>query len=568
VLSSRSRMLLSRAKALLGPLVALATVTVLAFIDHYIASVPNPGAIFFLAVVLATYINGTVSGLVAAAITFAYSFIHFSQSGQLLQITGEDWARICVLGGALPAIVAMVGLLKANADKALREEKCARAMVEEKNSELTTLRAALDEVDYGVVLLDHETRAQFINRKFRRIWNLSDEAAESKPPFVALVHHGRDTDAYAVRKRELDAYLAERIRFVRAGDPTPMDIKLTNHETLRMKCAVLPNGGRMLSYVDITDLTDRAEQLEGYRLLAENAGDVVILLGLDGERRYVSPAMERVLGWTPQELLGRHPYELMDDTGRAEVKRLIGAMSRGLDSASVVAQGRHKDGRRIWLEASLRLVRDGETRAPLEIVVVLRDISKRKSAEAALQAANEKLRELATTDALTGLANRRSFDIALERECRRAERAGQPISLILIDIDRFKTYNDMYGHQQGDECLRRVAQAIMQSFHRPGDLAARYGGEEFAIILPGADEAGAVLVAERLRLAVYALGTEHTGGDTGVVTISLGVASEAARKIDQAALVLNTDRALYEAKRTGRNKTVGSQQTRERNRVA
>jgi diguanylate cyclase (GGDEF)-like protein/PAS domain S-box-containing protein len=557
-----------RRHILLGPLVTSATVMVLAVVDFYVAPVPNPGAIFFLAVVFATYIGGTIPGLASAVIALGYSLVHFSDSGYFLQIAAVDWTRILVLVCALPAIVAMVGLLKSSAERALQREQKTRAIIEDKHHELVALRAALDEVDYGVVLLDQETRAQFINRAFRRIWNLPSKVADAKPPFVALMHHGRANSAYAVPKQEMEAYVAERIRHVRSGNPDPVDIKLSNRDTLRVKCTALPNGGRMLSYVDITDLAQRAERLDGYRLMAENASDIVVLLDLDGTRRYVSPAVERVLGWTAQELLGSRPYQLMDPIGHAELKRLISAMGRGLDSASIVAQGRHKDGRYIWLEANLRLVCDHKTGAPFEIVVVLRDISQRKAAEEALQAANEQLRELATTDALTGLTNRRSFDIALERECRRAERAGQPISLAMIDVDRFKNYNDLYGHQQGDECLKKVAHAILQAFHRPGDLAARYGGEEFAIILPGTEERGAMRVAERLRTAVYSLGLEHRGSDAGIVTISLGVACETARDTNQAALVGKADRALYQAKKAGRNRAVGSSHVGEQNKVA
>jgi diguanylate cyclase (GGDEF)-like protein len=258
-----------------------------------------------------------------------------------------------------------------------------------------------------------------------------------------------------------------------------------------------------------------------------------------------------------------HPADLMDASGVLEFEKFTAAVRSGQDNATVIAQARHKDGSLIWIEATLRLVRDPQTNAPIEIVAVLRDISKRKAVEAALHEANEKLRALSVTDSLTGLSNRRSFDTALDRECRRAERARQSISVIMIDIDRFKIYNDTYGHQAGDRCLQRVARAMSEAFHRPGDLAARYGGEEFAIILPEADELGAVYVAERLRSSVHALAIEHSGNDCGVVTISLGVACvEAGENIDQAALVRRADQALYQAKRTGRNKVCCSSEMR------
>jgi len=305
-----------------------------------------------------------------------------------------------------------------------------------------------------------------------------------------------------------------------------------------------------------------------YRLLAENAGDVVMRLSLDGVRRYVSPAVVQVLGWTPKELLGVRPFDLQQSDHRINLEQVIGDLSRGLDRAILVTQTRRKDGNYVWIETTFKLIRDIETNAPSEIVAILRDISQRKVAEMELETANGKLRELAATDSLTGLANRRSFDIALERECRRAERAGQSISLLVIDIDKFKAYNDCYGHQQGDNCLRQVAQAIWRAFRRPGDLAARYGGEEFAVILPETDELGAKHVAEQLRCDILALGLEYQGSDVAVVTISAGVAS-AASNVEGAALVREADQALYEAKETGRNKVVcASEAKKHLNRVA
>ena len=118
--------------------------------------------------------------------------------------------------------------------------------------ELVTLRAALNEVPFGVVLLDHELRAQFINRAFRRMWRLPDGKADSKPAFVALMYHGRDTRAYDVPADQVDAYVAERVAYVKSGNPAPVDICLTSGEMIRLQCAMLPAGGRMLSYTYVT----------------------------------------------------------------------------------------------------------------------------------------------------------------------------------------------------------------------------------------------------------------------------------------------------------------------------
>jgi diguanylate cyclase (GGDEF)-like protein len=161
----------------------------------------------------------------------------------------------------------------------------------------------------------------------------------------------------------------------------------------------------------------------------------------------------------------------------------------------------------------------------------------------------------AAHDGLTGLFNRRSFDIKLEEEFRRARRQSAMLGLVMIDVDNFKAYNDRYGHPAGDACLRSVSAAIEGEIKRPADGVARYGGEEFAVLLPNTDEAGAFEVAERIRLAVKRLGLEHTDSRDKCVTISAGVASLAAGApaSTSGALVQLADRALYAAKQGGRD---------------
>jgi diguanylate cyclase (GGDEF)-like protein len=159
-------------------------------------------------------------------------------------------------------------------------------------------------------------------------------------------------------------------------------------------------------------------------------------------------------------------------------------------------------------------------------------------------------------DGLTGLANRRRFDEVLDQECRRARREGAPLALIMTDVDFFKKYNDNYGHQGGDECLRRVASVLAESARRPADLAARYGGEEFAVVLPHTTEQGAATVAEALRAGVAGLNILHAGSVAAPhVTLSLGVAvaEPESASMNPATLIEQADAALYEAKGAGRN---------------
>lgn len=179
--------------------------------------------------------------------------------------------------------------------------------------------------------------------------------------------------------------------------------------------------------------------------------------------------------------------------------------------------------------------------------------------------ATVQLREMALHDGLTGLGNRRQFDSALEDEFRRAARDASPLALLMIDVDHFKLFNDTYGHQAGDDCLRAVAAAIDGAAKRPADLAVRYGGEEFAVLLPGTDESGGLAVAEAVHRNVARLGIPHAGSPQGAVTASVGVAAalvaDGSSRPDK--LVRAADRALYEAKASGRNATRLASQLRD-----
>jgi diguanylate cyclase (GGDEF)-like protein len=173
-----------------------------------------------------------------------------------------------------------------------------------------------------------------------------------------------------------------------------------------------------------------------------------------------------------------------------------------------------------------------------------------------LDEANRELTRLSAIDGLTGIPNRRQFDEALQREWRRGMRGRLPLSLVLVDVDFFKQFNDTYGHQAGDDCLIAVARQLGSQLKRPADVVARYGGEEFAAVLPETGREGALLVAESMRAAVKALGIPHASSTaSNMVTISIGVATLAPQLPDGApGMLAAADRALYEAKRQGRNR--------------
>ena len=177
-----------------------------------------------------------------------------------------------------------------------------------------------------------------------------------------------------------------------------------------------------------------------------------------------------------------------------------------------------------------------------------------------LKKKSDLLEKLASLDGLTEIPNRRAFDAALERQWNQSKRTNMPLSLLIIDIDAFKQYNDYYGHPMGDECLKRVAGALQSLTHRPEDLVSRMGGEEFAILLPNTDSTGAMLRAEQYRDAIESLKIHHTNSTPNThITISIGVATLQAQTRDDALTLLKAaDDALYRAKNQGRNRVCGN----------
>jgi diguanylate cyclase (GGDEF)-like protein len=250
----------------------LVVVVAIYVIDRTLFKVPNPGAISFLAVVLSAYLGGIVSGLVSTAISLGYAAVAFSLPGQLFHYQPDNLSRLYVLVVATPAIAVMVGMLQARERNAVRRLHEGRAKLEIFNAELLALRAALDHVDYGIVLLDRELRAQYINRAFRAMWRLPDEVAERKPAFVGLMYHGRDIGAYAVSPQEIDRYVAEQTAQVRAGDERPTDVVLADGQVICLRCKVLPDGGRMLTYANVTARLAREPDLEEPGMLDSMTG--------------------------------------------------------------------------------------------------------------------------------------------------------------------------------------------------------------------------------------------------------------------------------------------------------
>ena len=289
-----------------------------------------------------------------------------------------------------------------------------------------------------------------------------------------------------------------------------------------------------------------------FQFLAEHSVDIICRVGMDLVMRYASPSSFHVLGWKPEEMVGKVPEDfVVAEDMPVLTAAIVRILTPDVTNDTATVRMRKKDGSTAWMEMNARLVRDSITGEPKEFVTVMRDITERKILE-------QRLSALALTDALTGLSNRRAFDEALDREWKRTLREGSQVSLLLLDIDHFKEFNDRYGHQVGDDCLRTVANAA-RSAVRTTDLIARYGGEEIAVILPSTDTAGAVDVAEKIRSAIEALRLTHEGRpEGGHVTASIGAATALARLGGTMSmpecLLLAADTAMYKAKNGGRNR--------------
>jgi diguanylate cyclase (GGDEF)-like protein len=206
------------------------------------------------------------------------------------------------------------------------------------------------------------------------------------------------------------------------------------------------------------------------------------------------------------------------------------------------------DGR--WVSLRTRVTEDQY------VLALVSDITAMKEAELSLKSFADRMKDLAETDALTGLANRRAFDDRLKREFDAARQTYRPLSVIMVDVDRFKTYNDRYGHLAGDDCLKSVAGAIAAAARRSRDITARFGGEEFAVLLPDTDSDTAIAIAEKIRVAIRELGMPNESSEYGIVTVSLGAAvfMRDFRLGNPAELVARADMALYQAKDAGRDR--------------
>lgn len=273
---------------------------------------------------------------------------------------------------------------------------------------------------------------------------------------------------------------------------------------------------------------------------------------------YIGPQIGPLLGWEPSSWVSVQDWaDRIHPEDRERVVNFCVSQSKAGVDHEADYRALTPSGDYVWIRDVVHVKRTAEGEVEC-LVGFMFDISERKKTEQKLIDLQKELEQLSFKDGLTGVANRRMFDSVMELEWHNAKRHRQPLSLIMIDIDYFKQYNDHYGHLQGDDCLKRVSQALDEAATRSRDFIARFGGEEFVLVLPDSDAESAATVAERCRKAIFKLQIPHAKSEVSqLLTISLGVGSVVPGPDDELMDFIETvDKRLYLAKQSGRNAIV------------
>ncbi len=306
---------------------------------------------------------------------------------------------------------------------------------------------------------------------------------------------------------------------------------------------------RQIELREIGDQKVAAREAE-FRLIANASPDVIEKISLAGVRQYVSPAAARIFERDTESVIGTSVLDDRDDQTKSAWQDALAKVQSGSSTECILYRHQRMDGTMIWLESVISCFRSDDNNEPDGIVVITRDVTRQ-------QMMKQELNALATTDELTRLFNKRYFNTQLSSTLAAARANQQSVSLILLDLDRFKAYNDTYGHLAGDCALRDVAAVIPPQLIGTGGLAARYGGEELVVLLPNTDAEETMRIAENIRKAIAALKIEHAGNlPWGHVTVSSGHATAPpSQAFSENDLIAQADRALYAAKAAGRNRS-------------
>lgn len=422
----------------------------------------------------------------------------------------------------------------------------------------------------AMVLIEENMRITLINSKFEELTGYTKSDVYNKKRLTDFI--------YKDDLERIKRFHAKR-KLKGGSTPTEYECKLVDkHQKIKyviIRFNVVPWHERiMATIVDITSRKQARDALERsnrklrqaaslltaserrYRGLFENTGTATILVEKNMKIAMVNSQFLELIGYTRDEIVGKKRLsEFIERSNLYRIKRFHAKQkAKGLPLPTeyeCLIVDRKKNLKHVFMKS---YTPPGQSSS----IVSFFDITNRKEAEKALQEAHEKLRLISIIDELTQVANRRQFNERLYREWNRLRREGLPLAMIMCDVDCFKLYNDNYGHQNGDRCLRAIADTIRETVKRSIDLVARYGGEEFAIIMPNTDTEGAFHVAESIRLAVEGLEIPNRASTIGpIITLSLGVSSMIPTTTQPPdALIKDADNALYEAKRQGKNRTV------------
>ena len=432
------------------------------------------------------------------------------------------------------------------------------------------LREAIDEMPAAIELFDEQDRVVVYNRRMEEMYPQLEKGMVLGQTFEEQLRNAAEPGwPEGATPAEQEAWINQRLN-ERCATDGPQLQRLPDGDWAYLYETRTTSGWVATVRVNVTDMVRQREALDLARLQARVA-DIRLREATDampaGLEMYDT---EGRLAFYNQQLLQMYPdmaqaLEVAVEKGHTYEDLLRFSIRAGLVPE---AQGREdeyvaevmnslgiSDEPRVVATSSGRWlhVYDKRTRSG-GVVSVRLDVTASIEAGRELAAANEQLARLSTTDGLTGVANRRFFDLSLSSEWQRSARNREPLSLLMIDIDHFKLYNDRYGHLAGDECLRRVAQVLDDCIRRSGEVVARYGGEEFAVLLPGTGMDVAVMVAQRCLDGTVQASIPHAASPTSArLTLSIGVATLVpVPGGNPTALVERADIALYEAKRSGR----------------
>ncbi|MEG4069260.1 diguanylate cyclase [Microcoleus sp. Pol11C2] len=366
-------------------------------------------------------------------------------------------------------------------------------------------------------------------------------------------------------------YQDDRVGVLKVLSAKPSAFTESDIQTLQLMAGFLANSLHLASEFEAKNilLSQLQESEERYRSVITSMTEGVVLQLANGQITACNASAERILGLTPEQMMGHTSVDLDWRIVREDGQPFPGQQHPAIltlrtgQGRSNVVMGIHKSDKTLtWISINSQPLFHLNQSKPYAVVTTFADITERKQAEEMLinQAQGDRL--IAATDGLTQVANRRCFDERLQSEWHRLMQGKQPLSLIMLDVDYFKRYNDLYGHQGGDTCLVKLAKAAAAAVKRSTDLFVRYGGEEFAALLPSTDAAGAIAVAESMRQAIRHLAIPHEQSDvSAIVTVSMGIATvipTAETSPDE--LVAVADRALYDAKRQGRDRYTSANQ--------